>query len=97
MHEALIIHAMLTMKMGGQRIVLTKHIKGVYQVIPVAKKSIDALTLLIVDTLKALLGDESVFLHQSLVNIELLYTIETRILEGLRARHTVSLHGVGNA
>jgi len=66
------------------------------KVVLVAKESVNALLLTRGGMGEIAFGDGAVLLNQRLVDIELLYAIQARVLELLFARHAVFLHGVGN-
>ena len=96
-HERTVVHAVLTVEVGGQWVLLMEQSERVNHLVVVAKQTIDAASLLVVDPLEALFRHHAVFFHQSLVNVELLDTVLSRVLESLRACHAVGLHGISNA
>ena len=95
-HETLVVHTVLAMEMGGQRIVFAEHAEGVNQVVFIAKQSVDTSGILVGQPHKALFRHVAVLLHQCLVDIEFLDAVESGILKLLGSRHAVRLHRLGN-
>ena len=93
-HKRLVVHAVLPMEVQGLRINAMEQVVGVYRCVLVAKESVDTLALLIVDALEALFRLVLILLDQRLVDVELLHAVLSGVLELLRSRHAVCLHGL---
>ena len=91
-HERLVVHAVFAVEMDSLWIDTMKQVVGVYRRVLVAEETIDAVQLVVGDTLEALFRLILVLLDQCFVNIEFLDTIQSWILELLSPRHSVRLH-----
>ena len=95
-HERAVVHAVLAVEGNSLAVVLIEERAGVDEVVFIAEEAEDALLLVVVDVAEVLFGHVPVFLHQRLVNVELLHAVLTGAEELLLAGEPMALHGVGN-
>ena len=73
-HERVVVHAVLTVKVYGLQV--GEDVEGVDQLVAVAEESPDVMLLVgVAGMLEVQLGDGPVFLHEWLVDIELLHAV----------------------
>ena len=92
MHIALVVHAVLPMKVSCIGIDGMKHFKGIHQIVLVAKETIDTPLVLWGNSCETLFGNLFVSFDECLVNIEFLDAVQSGILKLLCSSHTMCLH-----